>query len=61
MKVTRTSLQDTKKSEEFELTDELLFNICKWNGGGDENVKGWLLAGKVVYTNFSMWRLAKES
>ncbi len=56
MKVIRTSLRDTDRSEEFELTEELITNICLWNGAGDEIVRAWLLTGKVVYTNYSMWR-----
>jgi hypothetical protein len=57
MIVIRTSLRDTDRSEEFELTEDLIFNICKWNGAGDELVKGWLMAGKPVYTNWSIWRV----
>lgn len=56
MKVIRTSLRDTDRSEEFELTEDLILNICKWNGAGDDLVKGWLAVGKPVFTNYSIWR-----
>lgn len=59
VKIVRTSLRDTTRSEEFTLTEEMLANICKWNGAGDKQVKEWLAKNSVVYTTYSMWRVPK--